>query len=200
MSYVSPHHVEALTAPLPGWAPASAPRERSRFRTTPGATLTQLEEEAAKLAGGASHEVRVALMVSPGEIRLDGRLRANASPSHPGVSVTIETKAKRWRFATDKYATWVDNLRGVVLGLQALRAVDRHGITEGQEQFTGFELPQVSGAGALARLEEIAGVDGALPLRKLVRLAMRNAHPDTGDGRATIDEVAELAKQATGAA
>lgn len=42
------------------------------------------------------------------------------------------------RFGADRYADWRDNLRAIALTLEALRAVDRYGLTPERQQYRGF--------------------------------------------------------------
>ena len=80
------------------------------------------------------------------DIRRDGMPKASARvPLHPGVIVWFDSRALRGgkelgslRYACDTYDHWQDNLRAIVLTLEALRAVDRHGATLRGEQYRGF--------------------------------------------------------------
>jgi hypothetical protein len=51
----------------------------------------------------------------------------------------VLTQEDAFQFAVDKFATWQDNLRAIALGLEALRKVDRYGITKNSEQYTGWK-------------------------------------------------------------
>ncbi len=87
------------------------------------------------------------------DIRLDGYVRSSArKPAHPGVRLWFESQAVRGGKAVgyqchsmDTYREWQDNLRALVLRLEALRAVDRYGgegSQAGGEQYTGYgKLP-----------------------------------------------------------
>ncbi len=73
-------------------------------------------------------------------LRLDGGLRANARPvDFPGVRISFESKHGPLTYATDTHEFWQHNVRGIALGLQALRAVDRYGVTKRGEQYTGWK-------------------------------------------------------------
>lgn len=50
-------------------------------------------------------------------------------------------------FATDQYEKWEHNVRAIALTLEALRAVDRYGATQGR-QYAGFMQQLTAGAGS----------------------------------------------------
>lgn len=128
------------------------------------------------------------------DLRLDGWPRADARvPGHPGVELSFESRHGRLVYATDACEHWQDNVRSLALGLEALRAVDRFGITRRGEQYAGWkELPSgiVAGSGiatpddaweilfAAAELNP----DGAASydLTDIYRAAARVTHPDHG--------------------
>lgn len=88
-------------------------------------------------------EAVMQLAVRERDIRIDGGLRADAKPSHPGVILSfVHPKQGPVTFACDKWTTWQANIRGIAKALEALRLVDRYGITQSGEQYAGWkELP-----------------------------------------------------------
>ena len=52
--------------------------------------------------------------------------------------VAFESKHGPLKYATDVFDHWHANLRAIALGLEALRKVERYGITQRGEQYTGF--------------------------------------------------------------
>lgn len=119
-------------------------RESSPFRTQDtrreiGWTSTRLLLER-ELRLIDVREAVVQLALRERDIRVDGELRADAKPSHPGVVVTF-THARQGAltFACDRWRTWQANIRGVAKALEALRLVDRYGITSTGEQYVGWK-------------------------------------------------------------
>lgn len=53
--------------------------------------------------------------------------------------------AKRLVYATDVCEFWQHNIRSIALGLEALRAVDRYGISRRGEQYAGFRAALTPG-------------------------------------------------------
>lgn len=188
-------------------------RTRSPFRASYGDTLEVLERELRHL--GAKRIV-LQIALRDGDIRLDGLPRSNArAPEHPGVILAFESTYGPLKYATDAYEGswgedgWKANLRAIALGLEALRKVDRYGITRRGEQYTGWKalgagiaMPAASG---FASLEEAAafliehgergGYTGPpIPTKDLIdagpitgeivadyyRLAAKRLHPDAG--------------------
>jgi hypothetical protein len=184
--------------PLVGWIGAKTRDRKSSavFRARWNDTLDLLGRETEMLG---ARLVVIQIDVTDGDIRRDGQLRANARVGFPGVKVAFDSKHGPLTYATDEYADWQSNVRAVALGLQALRAVDRYGITKSGEQYRGF-VPIGSAAAedemtpdeAARVLADAAGVEvGTLTRsrdaderRKVVTLAFRaaakTAHPDAG--------------------
>lgn len=135
-----------------GWSPFRTKEEGSYRRREIGWPDTQrdLDRELRLLK---VREAVVQLALTERDIRIDGEIRANAKLSHPGVVVTFTAPGKGvLTFACDKWTTWQANIRGIAKGLEALRLLDRYGITTTGEQYTGWkELP--SGVPLSARSE-----------------------------------------------
>ena len=110
-------------------------RRPSPFRGTWKNTLSTLDRELSHLG---AREVLVQGYFRLEDIRLDGWPRSGASPSEPGVIVSFTTKNGDLSFPCDTYTQWPDNLRAIALGLAALRAGERYGVTRRNEQYKGW--------------------------------------------------------------
>lgn len=184
--------------PIDRWPGDPTPnRERSRFKAGWGATLEQLQKELAHLG---AESVVVMLALTEDDIRLDGWPRANARPSHPGVVLAFESREYGpLMYPCDTFTTWQDNLRAIALALEALRKVDRYGVTKRGEQYTGWKaLPGGGGTSstmtahaAASVIEDMADRGGFNTLAaeivrdrstyiEALRPAARGSHPDTG--------------------
>lgn len=173
--------------PLTGWpGKPTARRKRASFRASYVDTLRLLDTELRHL-GARSVVLQVAL--TEDQIRLDGRPRAGATPSHPGVVLSFESKHGPLSYPCDTYADWEDNLRAVALALEALRAVDRYGVTRQAEQYRGWAaLPPpaspavVTVVAACDLLRRLAGVPLVTrdTLDEAYRCAVKKVHPDVG--------------------
>jgi hypothetical protein len=167
--------VNVTFRPLPRWPyPEQRPRP-STYQATYSKTLDQLEREIEALHGS---EVIIGVVTSPDSIRLDGRMRADARVNHPGVEVSFGVPQRgRLVFHTDRHKgyvnSWQDNLRAITLGLEALRAVDRYGITSTAEQYAGFAQLTTSAPNP-ERGRQLVDRHGGL------RPALRATHPDHG--------------------
>lgn len=149
----------------PAWA-----RRTSPFRSTEGQTMRLLAYELSKL--GATRAV-VELAINEMDLRVDGRPKVAAQYRHPGVVVSFDSDHGPLRYATAEYADWRQNLRAVALGLEALRRVDRYGITKRGEQYTGFRALSAGGPSA-DRGRQLIAQHGS------VRAALSATHPDHG--------------------
>ena len=194
--------------PIQSWPGEHTPgRSRAPFRSPWRATLDLLDREL-----HAVHALTPVLQVAidEREFRLDGYPRANASFTHPGVILAFDTKRiGSLSFPCDRFDHWQDNLRAIALGMEALRKVDRYGITRRNEQYTGW---RAIGSGlampgrmtvdeartVLVEHSGIAGADGISDPRTLVRLARGTTHPDRHDGDRTAWDKVEQAALALG--
>ena len=110
-------------------------RRRSNFSAGWGTTLRQLDHELGEL--GAAHVV-LQIAMKESDIRLDGRPRARATAEHPGVVLAFDSMYGPLKYAVDTFDRWEDNVRAIALALEALRKVDRYGVTRRGEQYTGW--------------------------------------------------------------
>lgn len=176
-----------------------------RHRTSPfGATWTAtralLARELRQLK--AQHTV-LEIDVSEVDVRLDGELRASARPTTPAVRLAFDSKHGPLQYATDAFWSWQDNVRAIALGLEALRRVDRYGITKRGEQYAGWKaLPSGSGADASHMTREQASAviaehsgdaAGDADMATLIRRAKASAHPDRNAGDRTLWDQVEQA-------
>lgn len=126
--------------------------------------------------------IGIELDIADSDIRLDGLPRANARPQHSeAVAVSFDSPHGPLRYVTNEYGRWEANLRSIALTLQALRAVDRYGVSKRGEQYRGFRaIPAstdpadqiVTAEQARAAIEELGGGS--------IRDALRATHPDHG--------------------
>lgn len=189
--------------PIDAW-PGELTRvhQRSRFDSSYTDTLNLLDRELHHLR---ARDVVIQLALDEGQIRLDGLPRAQATPAHDGVILAFESMHGPLKYATDVFWGWQNNLRAIALGLEALRKVERYGITKRGEQYTGWKQlgsgiamgpPAMSREDAAWFLVEYGSPDGELsdPVgvvealleefdelgESLFRSAAKILHPDAG--------------------
>jgi hypothetical protein len=125
--------------PLGLWAGPETPwdeRKRSQFKAHYDQTLKLLFREA-EMLGAELLVLQVDLQQR--DIRADGLPRANARyGAHPGVVTSFDSRHGPLRYATDVFDDWRSNLRAITLALEALRAVDRYGVSKRGEQYRGW--------------------------------------------------------------
>jgi len=159
-------------------------------------TLGELTRELREL-GAKDAELLVA--IPPEKFRQDGRPYASATATHPGIILSFEIPSVgQVSYPCDTFTTWEDNLRAVTLALEALRKVDRYGVTKRGEQYRGF-LAIEARAGtagfastydAQAFIRDLAGYDADETWTpRLFREAQRVAHPDRGGDADTFQRV-----------
>lgn len=187
--------------PLTEWPAARTPvaqrKSRWSFRAGWNETLALLEDELLKLR---ATDVVVSAALRSEDIRIDGWPRANASVTYPGVILSFSSKHGPLRYLTDRYEFWQHNLRAIALGLGALRAVDRYGITERGEQYVGWKaIPATTTSRADSKgfLFKIAGETSPSDLdeKAIYRKALIAAHPDHGGSRELLEQVQEAGRK-----
>jgi hypothetical protein len=181
------------TRPLPSVWPTGqrTPRDQrqySRFKAPYSRTLEQLQYELRQL--DAVEPIVLEAGYQAHEIRLDGLPRKGAKPSDPAVIVSFDSRVGPLRYGCDTFWTHEDNLRAIALALEALRAVDRYGVTKRGEQYQGWSALPPSGEGEMSRDEAEAfirhhaatgkGLGPQLTIREAYRRAARGLHPDVG--------------------
>ncbi|MDP9326134.1 MAG: molecular chaperone DnaJ [Candidatus Dormibacteraeota bacterium] len=157
----------------PGKLQDSWHRRGSPFKAGWRSTLTLLEHEVEAIGGDSAV---LQLAVQARDINIAGGLKANVRAEHPGVIVYFDSKHGPLQYSTDAYTDWRANTRAIALALEALRAVDRYGVTRRGEQYTGFKA-LTAGAGIQSVAEAQAWIrdhGGSVPA------ALKATHPDHG--------------------
>lgn len=203
--------------PITDRGPFVGEHKGSPFDSSFDQTLRLLEDELWYLDG---ENVVIEIDVAPADIRIDGKQRANAKPVSPAVRLVFDSIHGQLSYATDRFVRnfkgpredWKHNLRAIALGLEALRKVDRYGIGQSGEQYTGYAaLPAGSGgialggmtaSEALTVLREFSGMralhNQADEMRKAYRIARGQVHPDRFDGAREMWDRLEQAAKALG--
>lgn len=154
------------------------------------------------------------------DLRLDGTLRSNAKASSPAVRLAFDSNVGPLTYATDEFCRpswrrggmqedWQHNVYAIAKSLEALRLVDRYGVTKRGEQYTGFKalgagraMPasHMTASEALAFLSRVSelGSSSGPPADWSVdahwKKARERAHPDRHDGDQTMwDQVEQAA-------
>lgn len=186
------------TRPISSW-PAATPRRgwgqytSSPFRSTWTMTLDLLERELRQID---ARDVVLEIDITERMIRNDGEVYANAHPSSPAVVLSCQSAKGPLRFPCDRFDNWQDNVRAIALALEALRKVDRYGVTSHDEQYRGWQsLPPAGGTTTSFTAETAARYIAALNddenwdeeiladpdfARSLIREALKRTHPDRG--------------------
>lgn len=184
-------------------------RRASAFSAKFSDTLELLRKELRLLEPQSRYYPKTVLQIAMDEkdFRLDGMPRAGAKAQHPGVILTIYPNAKEaseLTFPCDTFLTWQDNLRAIALTLEALRKVNRYGVSQSGQQYRGWRaigsgasVPAEMGPlAAAAFLWALAGNSNDDPhdtpldrmranaevAKNVYRAARKNSHPDRNGG------------------
>lgn len=175
-------------------------RVRSQFSASWRDTTSLLRRELTNLHA-RNPELLVAIPAGDSNWRQDGYPRSNAQQEHPGVILSFDTSYGHLSYPTDTFTIWQDNLRAIAKSLEALRMVDRYGVTKSGEQYRGFrELEGAKPPTTFATAEDAAGFLRALSgsraevsdregMRAAFRVAQRESHPDHGGDAGVFSDV-----------
>jgi hypothetical protein len=163
-----------------GW-PRTPPNRRggSRFGKNLGFNqITKLQNELRLL--GARHVV----ISSNVPLRQDGLPYATETKRRyddPGVAVYFTLKGKPLSMARDPYNTPWENIRSLILAIDAIRSIERHGGSTMMERaFAGFAA--IAPPDWKKPWREVFGVkpDWRGDIKELYREKAKNRHPDSG--------------------
>lgn len=164
--------MRVIFRPLERWdRKVDAARPHSPFRAPYQDTIDLLEREVRMLG---ARQVVVELAVVESDLRRDGQPYASARPRHPGVTVAFDSQHGSLKYTADKFATWMENLRAIALGLEALRKVDRYGMTSRGEQYAGWKALPPGPSKTVERGRDLIEQYGS------VTAALKATHPDVG--------------------
>lgn len=215
------------TRPLTAWdgprTPADRRRSRWAFKAGWSDTLDLLERELRHLD---ARDVVLEADFREQDLRLDGMPRSNArQPIDPAVRVAFDSKHGALVYAADTCEFWQHNVRSIALGLEALRAVDRYGISRRAEQYRGYrqigggpaivtDAPLTRTAAAQVLVDAMGGLDldpeapfvsaytleiaGPEVLRRVARVARRRTHPDAGGSAEAFQRVEDALRALRG--
>ncbi len=183
--------------PLHQWpGPRELSRKSGTFRADWVNTLDMLEYELGRLRAKD-----IVIQLEDPEaikgIRNDGSYRMVSRSyfrTKACVVLTFDSPKGSISMPCDRYEDWKDNLRAIALSLEALRAVDRYGVTRGNEQYRGWtQIGNGNGkmdrASALKFIENLAGASMSpnANFRDICRKLKILHHPDhTGGSHETF--------------
>jgi hypothetical protein len=158
--------IDVRFVPIEKWPGKDRPSTGNRnapFRAKYAATLDLLESELNELH---AKDITIQAFFARQEIRNDGWPYSSAKPRYPGVIVGFRRHFRQWNsktssyrewkeemsFPCDTFCSWEDNIRAIALALEALRKIDRYGVTQAGEQYKGWaRLPEAAPAEEMTR-------------------------------------------------
>jgi hypothetical protein len=157
----------------------TGPTRYSPFRASWSQTVELLAKE---LRAHGARQTVLEVDLREQDIRLDGLPRAGRNAPTPGIVLSFKATAVSGtpdlRYEVCEFTTWQDNMRAVALGLQALRAVDRYGVTKRGEQYAGWK--QLAAGTGIGEGNAAHGRDLIAASHGSITSALFNAHPDHG--------------------
>jgi hypothetical protein len=169
-------------------------RRGSPFKSSLNQTIRLLGKEISSLNG---KDVVFQIAIPSTRIRKDGMPYADTQPEHPGIILSFTGKAGPIQMPCDAFTHWHGNLRAIALALEALRRVDRYGVTSKGEQYRGWNqlpgpivTPEAMSVEAAAMFIKVkagfcsatAIMEHAADFKSAYRAAALKLHPDTGIG------------------
>lgn len=171
-----------LSRPLP-----QRPTSSSRFTAKWPQTLGLLAREL-RLHGAQRATTVLELDIRENDLRLDGMLRSDRGARSPGVVLSFKANAVHGRpdlrYEVTTFRDWRANVRAIAMSLEALRAVDRYGVTTRGEQYAGWkQIEAPVGEGNAGHGRELIETAGSFAE------ALKRAHPDHGGAVADFRDV-----------
>lgn len=181
-------NIDVQFVPIDRWpGKPTKNRKASPFRAKLSDTYRLLEKELRYLG---CKRLIVQCDCPPRMIRQDGLPRSDARMG-PGIILSFDSRHGQLSYPCDTFKHWDCNIRAIALALQALRAVDRYGVTKRAEQYRGWQpLPSPADHGfnkatAFEFLFQAAGIkppeEGEdVDMDYVIRQAQIRTHPDRG--------------------
>jgi hypothetical protein len=180
----------------PGKTTPAASRRKTLFRATYIQTLDLLEAELHHLD---AQNIVIQAFFTREQLRNDGWPKGGQNPSAPGIIVSFTSRGEAYSYPCDNFTWWTVNLRAIALALEALRKIDRYGVTGHGEQYAGFKQiasgspPPREKMTAKTAAEALAALSGDIVLpevlldqKRLVEavfdVAKKRVHPDARGG------------------
>ncbi len=154
----------------------NGPTRYSPFKASWSATVSLLAKE---LRAHGARRTILEVDLRETDIRLDGLPRADRQARTSGIVLSFQATAvpgkPQLRYEVATFSDWRANVRAVALGLEALRAVDRHGVTRRGEQYAGWKaLTAGSASPNPDRGRQLIDQHGS------IKAALHATHPDHG--------------------
>lgn len=173
----------------------SPPPAGGRYSPFSASWTSTVETLADELGHLSAERVVIELGLQEGDLRIDGLPRANARMTSDSVRISFDSKWGPLRYETGEYEDsyyrgpgWQANVRAIALAMEALRKVDRYGVSKRGEQYRGWRaIAMTSSDDSLPTAEHarefLEQWDGD------VKRAIRETHPDRGGDQAVFRKV-----------
>jgi hypothetical protein len=183
---------ESFPLDWPVGYPRTHSRSRAPYKATAGRARDQVIREL-RLMGVPDWNVIISTNC-PISSRTSQFLVMRSEPSDTGVAVYFRKEEKPYVLACDRWDHVADNLRAIALTLEAMRGMDRWGVSEMLERvFQGFTaLPAPEDEAAPRSWWEVLGVSRIADLdyiEERYRALLKTHHPDAGGSHAIAAEV-----------
>lgn len=162
-----------------GWPRTKTP-QRSRFGTYTNKpsimkARTLLQAELDRL--GARNPILSTNM----ELRLDGLPRSDRRPpTDTGAAIYFTLRGRKVVLACDKWSTVGDNIWAIAKHIEALRGMERWGVGNIEQAFTGYHALQEKTVPSCWETLGIAPGSSEADILSAYRSRAKQAHPDAG--------------------
>lgn len=166
--------MRAVYRAMPQWPYAEEPQQPIRFGfKAQGVTRDEaLQFLGVELERIDASDVLIGVVTDPDNISLNGTLRRQTYYS-AGVEVSFETPNGPLSFHTNAFRQVNANLYAIAKGLEALRLLERYGITQGGQQYEGWKALPAGDVVDAERGRQLVAAAGS------IKLALKAAHPDS---------------------
>lgn len=162
--------IEAYPLCWPPEYPRSKTMKYSRFKTTPGQALYYVKSEIKRIVGTNP------VISTDVPLKKDGDLRADLTHTlnDHGVAVYFTRNNQQVCLCCDSYVKVWDNLYAVGRTIEALRQIDRDGVSDFLNRtFTGFKAIEERSSFNQKSIWEILGLDSDPASEEVIELAYK---------------------------
>lgn len=173
-------------------------RRPSQFKQSMDRAQKFLREEIKRLGG------RDLIVSTNLPLRLDGLLYSDwmkRKIDDPGVAIYFKYKGKDISMCCDQYAAVWENIYALGKGIEALRGMDRWGVSDFLERaFTGFTALPASSAIVQRDIWDVLGLSSkpgtVVELAEAYKSQAKKTHPDAGGTKEAFQELQDAYQKA----
>ncbi|WP_202406092.1 J domain-containing protein [Hufsiella ginkgonis] len=120
-----------------------------------------------------------------------------AEPEDPGVAVYFILDGNNYCLPCDKWNRVADNIGAIAAHINALRGIERWGVGQNHDVYTGYKaLPESASASSWRQVLNVSAIDDLFTVRLSYRSLAKKHHPSVGGDAEKFQQIQEAWAQA----